>query len=301
MHLWASNGFASLPQVLLWKASSLSLPFLCAATAAGWALAAAPVGCWAGVLGALLQGSSWGPLPIQRLHSQRLLLLLQALAGEAGWETSMESLLVLGVPLVLGCVCLVPYILRLYWLWRSCCSEVNTGVLPVLLLWGNFSNSPRGSSAHLNFIFYPENLIWPVLNLREKGKSFVCMCAKAAPCCFISFCKVLGWGEINRCKIQCSIEHWCFNSSGIKEQILLPIPGIVKEDPKLPEDKILPPPSPRPQNSIFDTDEEKSKVNLRVFMPNTPPPPPLPDLYWWENRLGYILGAFAVSDRVSSE
>ncbi|KAM7038996.1 ADP-ribosylation factor-binding protein GGA2 isoform 3-T3 [Acridotheres tristis] len=35
--------------------------------------------------------------------------------------------------------------------------------------------------------------------------------------------------------------------------------GIVKEDPKLPEDKILPPPSPRPQNSIFDTDEEKSK------------------------------------------
>ncbi|KGL78320.1 ADP-ribosylation factor-binding protein GGA2, partial [Tinamus guttatus] len=42
--------------------------------------------------------------------------------------------------------------------------------------------------------------------------------------------------------------------------------GIVKEDPKLPEDKILPPPSPRPQNSIFDTDEEKSKVNLKLFM-----------------------------------
>lgn len=55
---------------------------------------------------------------------------------------------------------------------------------------------------------------------------------------------------------------------GITEQPLLPVPGIVKEDPKLPEDKILPPPSPRPQNSIFDTDEEKSKVNLRVFMPH---------------------------------
>lgn len=55
---------------------------------------------------------------------------------------------------------------------------------------------------------------------------------------------------------------------GVTEQLLLPVPGIVKEDPKLPEDKILPPPSPRPQNSIFDTDEEKSKVNLRVFMPH---------------------------------
>uniref|UniRef100_A0A8C6ZMM1 VHS domain-containing protein n=1 Tax=Nothoprocta perdicaria TaxID=30464 RepID=A0A8C6ZMM1_NOTPE len=42
--------------------------------------------------------------------------------------------------------------------------------------------------------------------------------------------------------------------------------GIVKEDPKLPEDKILPPPSPRLRNSIFDTDEEKSKVNLKLYM-----------------------------------
>lgn len=67
--------------------------------------------------------------------------------------------------------------------------------------------------------------------------------------------------------MQCTVEDWCFNSSGITEQILLLIPGIVKEDPKVPEDKILPPPSPRPQNSIFDTDEEKSKVNLTVFMP----------------------------------
>lgn len=61
-----------------------------------------------------------------------------------------------------------------------------------------------------------------------------------------------------------------FSSSGITEQMLLSIPGIVKEDPKLPEDKILPPPSPRPQNSIFDTDEEKSKVKLRVFMSTAP-------------------------------
>ncbi|KFQ27418.1 ADP-ribosylation factor-binding protein GGA2, partial [Mesitornis unicolor] len=41
--------------------------------------------------------------------------------------------------------------------------------------------------------------------------------------------------------------------------------GIVKEDPKVPEDKILPPPSPRPQDSIFDTDEEKSKLLARLL------------------------------------
>nr|XP_010305445.1 PREDICTED: ADP-ribosylation factor-binding protein GGA2 [Balearica regulorum gibbericeps] len=46
--------------------------------------------------------------------------------------------------------------------------------------------------------------------------------------------------------------------------------GIVKEDPKLPEDKILPPPSPRPQNSIFDTDEEKSKLLARLLKSNRP-------------------------------
>ncbi|XP_068003512.1 ADP-ribosylation factor-binding protein GGA2 isoform X2 [Melanerpes formicivorus] len=44
--------------------------------------------------------------------------------------------------------------------------------------------------------------------------------------------------------------------------------GIVKEDPKLPEDKILPPPSPRPQKSIFDTDEEKSKLLARLLKSN---------------------------------
>lgn len=37
--------------------------------------------------------------------------------------------------------------------------------------------------------------------------------------------------------------------------------GIIKQDPKLPMDKILPPPSPWPK-SIFDADEEKSKVRL---------------------------------------
>ncbi|XP_041346260.1 ADP-ribosylation factor-binding protein GGA2 isoform X1 [Pyrgilauda ruficollis] len=46
--------------------------------------------------------------------------------------------------------------------------------------------------------------------------------------------------------------------------------GIVKEDPKLPEDKILPPPSPRPQNSIFDTDEEKSKELARLLKSSHP-------------------------------
>ncbi|XP_010288938.1 PREDICTED: ADP-ribosylation factor-binding protein GGA2 [Phaethon lepturus] len=44
--------------------------------------------------------------------------------------------------------------------------------------------------------------------------------------------------------------------------------GMVKEDPKLPVDKILPPPSPRPQNSIFDTDEEKSKLLARLLKSN---------------------------------
>ena len=39
----------------------------------------------------------------------------------------------------------------------------------------------------------------------------------------------------------------------------LHILGIIKQDPKLPMDKILPPPSPWPK-SIFDADEEKSKV-----------------------------------------
>jgi len=141
---------------------------------------------------------------------------------------------------------------------------------PRLLLLGDLSNSPRGSSAHPNFIFHPENLTWPVLNSREKGKCVVWGCAKAAPCLSISFCKVLGRSEGTRCKIQGAVECWCFNSSGITEPTRLSFPGIVKEDPKVPEDKILPPPSPRPQNSIFDTDEEKSKVNLWVFMP-TPP------------------------------
>ncbi|KFV06381.1 ADP-ribosylation factor-binding protein GGA2, partial [Tauraco erythrolophus] len=46
--------------------------------------------------------------------------------------------------------------------------------------------------------------------------------------------------------------------------------GIVKEDPKVPEDKILPPPSPRPQNSIFDTDEEKSKLLARLLKSHHP-------------------------------
>ncbi|XP_062359345.1 ADP-ribosylation factor-binding protein GGA2 isoform X2 [Cinclus cinclus] len=46
--------------------------------------------------------------------------------------------------------------------------------------------------------------------------------------------------------------------------------GIVKEDPKLPEDKILPPPSPRPKDSIFDTDEEKSKLLARLLKSSHP-------------------------------
>ncbi|XP_038619683.1 ADP-ribosylation factor-binding protein GGA2 [Tachyglossus aculeatus] len=41
--------------------------------------------------------------------------------------------------------------------------------------------------------------------------------------------------------------------------------GIIKQDPKLPEDKILPPPSPRPKSSIFDSDEEKSKLLAKLL------------------------------------
>uniref|UniRef100_A0A8C0HHN3 Golgi associated, gamma adaptin ear containing, ARF binding protein 2 n=1 Tax=Chelonoidis abingdonii TaxID=106734 RepID=A0A8C0HHN3_CHEAB len=46
--------------------------------------------------------------------------------------------------------------------------------------------------------------------------------------------------------------------------------GIIKQDPKLLEDKILPPPSPRPKNSIFDVDEEKSKLLARLLKSNHP-------------------------------
>uniref|UniRef100_K7FHN2 Golgi associated, gamma adaptin ear containing, ARF binding protein 2 n=1 Tax=Pelodiscus sinensis TaxID=13735 RepID=K7FHN2_PELSI len=48
--------------------------------------------------------------------------------------------------------------------------------------------------------------------------------------------------------------------------------GIIKQDPKLLEDKILPPPSPRPGDSIFDIDEEKSKVNLSLLARGHPGP-----------------------------
>ena len=42
----------------------------------------------------------------------------------------------------------------------------------------------------------------------------------------------------------------------------LPIAGIVKADPKLPDDAAFPVPPPRPKNVIFE-DEEKSKVRLQ--------------------------------------
>uniref|UniRef100_A0A2K5PXM2 Golgi associated, gamma adaptin ear containing, ARF binding protein 2 n=3 Tax=Platyrrhini TaxID=9479 RepID=A0A2K5PXM2_CEBIM len=46
--------------------------------------------------------------------------------------------------------------------------------------------------------------------------------------------------------------------------------GIIKQDPKLPVDKILPPPSPWPKSSIFDADEEKSKLLTRLLKSNHP-------------------------------
>ncbi|KFV02967.1 ADP-ribosylation factor-binding protein GGA2, partial [Pterocles gutturalis] len=63
--------------------------------------------------------------------------------------------------------------------------------------------------------------------------------------------------------------------------------GIVKEDPKVPEDKILPPPSPRSQNSIFDADEEKSKVNLRVRVP--PPALISKHVHWLQEPNHHLL------------
>ncbi|XP_019505357.1 PREDICTED: ADP-ribosylation factor-binding protein GGA2 [Hipposideros armiger] len=48
--------------------------------------------------------------------------------------------------------------------------------------------------------------------------------------------------------------------------------GIIKQDPKLPVDKILPPPSPWPKSSIFDADEEKSKVRVRGPLCTLPQP-----------------------------
>ncbi|XP_054992575.1 ADP-ribosylation factor-binding protein GGA2 isoform X1 [Sorex araneus] len=46
--------------------------------------------------------------------------------------------------------------------------------------------------------------------------------------------------------------------------------GIVKQDPKLPADRILPPPSPWPKSSIFDADEEKSKLLTRLLKSSHP-------------------------------
>ncbi|XP_062820598.1 ADP-ribosylation factor-binding protein GGA2 [Anolis carolinensis] len=46
--------------------------------------------------------------------------------------------------------------------------------------------------------------------------------------------------------------------------------GIVKQDPKLPEDRILPPPSPRPAGSIFDADNEKSQLLARLLKSKNP-------------------------------
>lgn len=43
--------------------------------------------------------------------------------------------------------------------------------------------------------------------------------------------------------------------------ILAPLPGIVKLDPELPDDKPLPPPPPRAKDVLFE-DEEKSKVSV---------------------------------------
>ncbi|XP_068108946.1 ADP-ribosylation factor-binding protein GGA1 isoform X1 [Hyperolius riggenbachi] len=45
--------------------------------------------------------------------------------------------------------------------------------------------------------------------------------------------------------------------------------GILKEDPKLPADAMIPPPPPRPKNAIFD-DDEKSKMLARLLKSTHP-------------------------------
>lgn len=50
-----------------------------------------------------------------------------------------------------------------------------------------------------------------------------------------------------------------------RQEFLVSLPGIVKQDPALPDDKPLPPPPPRPKNAIFE-DEEKSKVKIELVV-----------------------------------
>lgn len=47
---------------------------------------------------------------------------------------------------------------------------------------------------------------------------------------------------------------------------LCSLPGIVKQDPVLPDDVPLPPPPPRAKSAIFE-DEEKSKVEGKKLKP----------------------------------
>lgn len=55
--------------------------------------------------------------------------------------------------------------------------------------------------------------------------------------------------------------------------------GIVKCDPKLPDDAPFPPPPPRPKNIIFD-DEEKSKVRALCKERDSPVLVPYVPLMW---------------------
>lgn len=62
--------------------------------------------------------------------------------------------------------------------------------------------------------------------------------------------------------------------------------GIVKCDPKLPDDAPFPPPPPRPKNIIFD-DEEKSKVRALCKERDSRHHLPAPVLYvllMWESQ-----------------
>lgn len=41
--------------------------------------------------------------------------------------------------------------------------------------------------------------------------------------------------------------------------------GVIKKDPKLPDTIVMPPPTQRPEGSLFD-DEDKSKVSIELLL-----------------------------------
>ncbi|XP_078273918.1 ADP-ribosylation factor-binding protein GGA1-like [Rhinoraja longicauda] len=63
---------------------------------------------------------------------------------------------------------------------------------------------------------------------------------------------------------------WLPNEIKIRDAYqMLKKQGVIKQDPKLPDEKLLPPPSPRAKSSLFD-DDEKAKLLARLLKSNHP-------------------------------